>query len=66
MYSPKIEPMLVRKLHLLKMSYAAMGIDKPMTEMVGEALKEYIPHTAQQIIDSGGSVLMPDELEIDA
>ncbi len=64
MYSPNIEPRQVRRLHLLKMSYAAMGINKPMTEMVAEALEEYIPLTAQQILDSGGSVLMPDELKI--
>ncbi len=65
MYSPKIEPILVRKLYLLKMSYAAMGINKPMTEMVGEALEEYIPGAARKILDDGGSVLMPDELEVE-
>ncbi len=64
MYSPKIDPGQVRKLYLLKASYAAMGINKPMTEMVGEALEEYIPGAARRILDCGGSVLMPDELEV--
>ena len=62
MYSPKIDPKLVRKLYLLKMSYGSLGINKPMTEIVKDALDEHIPKTSKEILESGGSLLMPDEL----
>jgi len=64
MYSPEIESEQVRKLYLLKMSYASKGINKPMTEKVKEALREYIPKAVKQILNSGGSILKPDELEV--
>lgn len=64
MYSPKIEENLVRKLYLLKMSYTSVGINKPMTDMVKEALEEYIPKVINQILSSGGSILNPDELGV--
>jgi len=62
MYSPKIEENLVRKLYLLKMSYTSLGINKPMTDMVSQALNEYIPKVVKEILSSGGSILKPDEL----
>ncbi|UCH11903.1 MAG: hypothetical protein JSW18_03520 [Candidatus Omnitrophota bacterium] len=62
MYSPKIEPRQIRKLYLLKMSYASLELSKPMTEMVKEALEEYIPKTVKEILKSGGTLIMPDEL----
>ena len=62
MYSPKIEPDQVRKLYLLKMSYISLEISKPMTEMVREALDGYIPKTVKEILKSGGTLIMPDEL----
>ena len=62
MYSPKIEPKLVRKLYLLKQSYVSLGITKPMTEIIKEALDEFIPKAVKEIQQSGGSLLMPDEL----
>jgi len=43
MYSPKIEESLVRKLYALKVGYAGIGIKKPMTEIVKEALTGHIP-----------------------
>jgi len=64
MYSPKIEPEQIKKLYLLKMSYAALRIKKPMTEMIREALDDYLPKAAKQIISSGGSLLKPEELEV--
>ena len=46
MYSPKIEEKFVRKLYLLKMSYIGLGIRKPMTEMVKEAVMvQYLGNT---------------------
>jgi histidinol phosphatase-like enzyme len=63
MYSPKIEENSVRKLYLLKMSYIGLGIRKPMTEMVKEALDEYIPKAEQKILSSGGAILNHDELD---
>lgn len=62
MYSPTIEPKQVRKLYLLKMSYVSLEISKPMTEMVREALNEYIPEAVKEILKSGGTLVMPDEL----
>lgn len=62
MYSPKIEPGQVRKLYLLKMSYVSLEISKPMTVMVREALDEYIPKAIKEILKSGGTLLIPDEL----
>jgi hypothetical protein len=64
MYSPKIEPEQIKKLYLLKMSYAALRIKKPMTKMVREALDDYLPKAAKQITSSGGSLLKPKELEV--
>lgn len=62
MYSPKIEPVQVRKLYLLKMSYVSLDVRKSMTEIVKEALDEYIPKTVKEILKSGGTLIMPDEL----
>lgn len=64
MYSPKIYPDQIRKLYLLKMSYVSLGISKPMTEIVEEALDEYIPKAVKEILESGGTLLMPDELTL--
>lgn len=64
MYSPQIEPELVRKLYLLKMSYMSIGKNKPMTEIVREALNEYIPKVVKEILSSGGTILKPDELKV--
>jgi hypothetical protein len=33
-----------------------------MTEMVGEALMEYVPKVVKEILKSGGTLVMPDEL----
>lgn len=63
MYSPKIHPLLIRKLYLLKVSYASIGISKPMTKIVAEALDKYIPEIADEILQAGGTILMPDELK---
>ena len=63
MYSPKIEPEQIKKLYLLKMSYAALRIKRPMTEMVREALDDYLPKAAKQITSSGGVILKPGELD---
>ena len=62
MYSPKIREDLVKKLFLLKMSYASLGVNKPMTEMVREALKEYIQRKVKEIIEAGGTLIMPQQL----
>jgi hypothetical protein len=62
MYSPKIDSINVRKLYLLKMSYASLGIRKPMTRIVKEALEQYIPEKADEILKAGGALLMPDEI----
>lgn len=64
MYSPNIDPEQIKKLYLIKMSYAALRIKKPMTEMVREALEDYLPKTTNQILSSGGVILKPDELEV--
>ena len=62
MYSPKIDEKLVRKLYLLKMSYATLGVSKPMTEILREALDKYIPEKADEILKAGGTLLSPDEI----
>lgn len=62
MYSPKINEVLVRKLYLLKASYTSIGITKPMTEIVKEALDKYIPEKADEILKAGGTLLRPDEI----
>lgn len=62
MYSPKIQPEQVRKLYLLKMSYVSLQISKPMTEMVREALSLYLPKAVKEILKSGGTLVMVDEL----
>ena len=62
MYSPRIDEKHVRKLYLLKMSYISLNVKKPMTEMVKEALNEYIPNAVKAILKSGGTLVMADEL----
>ena len=64
MYSPRINPEQIKKLYLIKMSYTALRIKKPMTEMVREALDDYLPKAEKQIISSGGVILKPDGLEV--
>lgn len=56
MYSPKIKENQVRQLYKLKVSLAAIGIRKPMTDMVREALDKYIPETAKEIHDKDGMI----------
>jgi len=63
MYSPKIGYGQVRRLYLLKVSYATIGITKPMTEIVKEALDKYIPEKVDEILKAGGTLIMPDELK---
>lgn len=63
MYSPKINYKQIRKLYFLKMSYATIGINKPMTEIVKEALDKYIPEKVEDIRKAGGTILRPDELK---
>jgi len=63
MYSPKINPVLVRKLYLLKVSYATIGVTKPMTDIVADALEKYIPEKVDEILKAGGTILKPDELK---
>ena len=62
MYSPKIEPSQVRKLYLLKVGYKGLGIRKPMTKIVKEALDEHIPKASKEIKKSDGNLHVPDEL----
>ncbi len=63
MYSPKIHSTMVRKLYLLKISYASIGVTKPMTDIVAEALAKYIPEQVDEILKAGGTILKPDELK---
>jgi hypothetical protein len=62
MYSPKIDTTQVRKLYLLKMSYASLGLNKPMTQIVKEALDKHIPEKAHEILKAGGTLLEPAEI----
>ena len=64
MYSPKIDESRIRKLYLLKISYAGLGMRRPMTEMVREALDDYLPKAEKQIMSAGGVLLKPEELEV--
>ena len=64
MYSPKIQPLQVRRLYLLKVSYASINVNKPMTRIVQDALEEYIPKEAKKILDAGGGILMPQDLGV--
>ena len=54
---------MVRKLYLLKVSYATIGVTKPMTEIVADALEKYIPEKVDEILKAGGTILKPDELK---
>ena len=54
-----------QKVVLLKISYAGLGMNKPMTEIVREVLNEYIPKAVKKILKSGGNLYIPDELIFD-
>ena len=58
MYSPKIEESMVKRLYALKVKYEEKGIKKPMTEIVKNALTEYISK-AEQEIGSVGETTSP-------
>lgn len=62
MYSPKIDERQVRKLYLLKISFTSIGISKPMTKMVKEALEKYIPEKVNEILKADGTIIMPDRI----
>ncbi len=62
MYSPKIEPKQVQQLYLIKNAYADMGIKRPMTKIVRDALIQYIPIVIKEIEEAGGKVFLADEL----
>jgi hypothetical protein len=62
MYSPKIDERQVRKLYFLKISFTSIGISKPMTEMVKEALEKYIPEKVNEILKADGTIIMPDKI----
>jgi histidinol phosphatase-like enzyme len=49
MYSPKIEENLVMRLYALKVAYAKIGIRKPMTKIVADALNKYIPKAEREV-----------------
>ena len=62
MYSPKIDERQVRKLYFLKISFTSIGISKPMTELVKEALEKYIPEKVNEILKADGTIIMPDRI----
>ncbi len=61
MYSPKIEANLVRKLYVLKAGYARIGITKPMTGIVKEALIRHIPKAEKEIHSVSGTIPNSDD-----
>jgi hypothetical protein len=63
MYSPKIETKLVSKLFFLKVGYASLGIKKPMTDIVREALIAYISKAESEILSAGGTIPCPETKE---
>ena len=62
MYSPQIPPYYVTRLYLLKIAYARLGICKPMTAIVRQALDDYIPKAVKEILRSDPNLHIPDEL----
>ena len=62
MYSPKIKEKLVRKLFFLKTSYASIGIKKHMTEMVNEAVENYIKEKLEELTKQREALIIPEEL----
>lgn len=62
MYSPKIYPDQVKKLYLLKISYATLGQKVPITKIVRDALEKYIPEKADEIMKAGGVLSGSDEI----
>lgn len=65
MYSPKIEPELVRKLYRLKVGYAGLGVRRTLTGMVREALDGYISRTGRKILAAGGNLREPAAQELE-
>ena len=63
MYSPKIDPKLVSKMFFLKAGYASLGIKKPMTDIVKEALIAHIPKVEVKILSAGGTIPCPETKE---
>lgn len=50
MYSPEIKPTQVMRLYKLKVLLASVGIKKPMTVLVSNALDSYIPKMKRVVI----------------
>lgn len=63
MYQPKIQDLQIRKLYLLKQSLVSIGISKPITEIVSDAIDEYLPKCIKQIERKNGTLLCSSELK---
>ena len=60
-YTMRIDRELVKKLYLCRESLKTIGITKPMTVIVKEAVTLYLPKLARKILKKNGSILHPDE-----
>ena len=63
MYRPEIDREQLKELYILKHSFKAIGINKPITRLVYEAIQEFIPKARKRVKDLGGEVLNIDDLE---
>ena len=60
MYCPKIQDDQIRKLYFLKIGYSILGIKKPITKIVREAIDSHITIAIEEIKRNGGEV--PEDL----
>ena len=63
MYCPRIKRDSQRKLYFLKVAYTTIGIRKPITKIVNEAIEKHIPAIIREIQLKGGTI--PNELNRD-
>ena len=61
MYSPKIQPDQVNELYRLKVSLLTIGERVAMTDLVKEALNDYIPRKQKDVVKRGGGILLVGE-----
>lgn len=59
-YSMQLNYDLVEKLYYAKQSLTTIGIKKPMTVLVKEAVEKYLPEIADEIDKANGTFLKPD------
>ncbi|MEW6687363.1 MAG: hypothetical protein AB1393_14355 [Candidatus Edwardsbacteria bacterium] len=60
-YNMKINYEIVEKLYYCRESLKSIGVKKPMTVLVEDAVNSYLPKVAKTILQENGALLSPEK-----